>query len=162
MSIEADESHVLYACDTPGCGAIVEQVRGRMPALTGWLLGPGGARCPECRRAAKVRLELLPLHALAGAARVLAFGDVKHALGDRRRAAAPLDLGDLVDRELGGALRHLAELGERGAAARDEETGAASLDHAIARLLRLRRELQDAGVLEADPGALPVPREAAS
>lgn len=103
----------------------------------------------------KVPLDLLPLHALQGVARVFGYGAKKYARWNWYAA----DDADIGNRYVGGLLRHLCAIqnpsGEfdfASLAARDEESGLPHIDHAICGLIMLRGQLAKAGVLPEDPG----------
>lgn len=103
----------------------------------------------------KVPLNLLPLSALKGAARVFGYGAKKYALGNFHTA----DDSEIANRYVGGCLRHLADCQRpdglfdwNSVAALDKESGLPELDHAICGLLMLRALAVKHGALPADPG----------
>jgi hypothetical protein len=103
----------------------------------------------------KVRLDLLPLRALMGVARVLEYGSHKYAKGNWYTAADD----EYPDRYVGGVLRHLSSaqrpdgtFNRHSLAALDLESGLPELDHMLTGLIILRGLLTKHGVLPADPG----------
>jgi hypothetical protein len=102
----------------------------------------------------KAPIDLVPLRALVGAARVFAHGNTK-----KNRVA-----GDFIERPLDGAfyastMRHTMDLQElRGVvtpqslAARDADTDLPTIDHLICNLLIIRTMLIRDGLLPVDPG----------
>jgi len=104
----------------------------------------------------KVPLQMIPLKALYGAARVFAYGRKKHGAGNFLRATMKDGAGE---RYAGADLRHLSERqnlngiwDDKSLAARDEESGLPHIDHEIATLLMKRAILVKEGVLPLDPG----------
>jgi hypothetical protein len=107
----------------------------------------------------KAPLDLVPLRALVGAARVLAHGNTKVIDGKPR---AP---GDFIERPLDGVffastLRHTMELqllngtvNAESLAALDADTKLPAIDHLICNLVIIRTMLIRDGVLPVDPGA---------
>jgi hypothetical protein len=104
----------------------------------------------------KVPLDMLPLRALAGAARVFQFGGKKYAPGNFLNAS-PED--GFVARYAGGALRHLKECQsldgtydfKKLVGALDIESGLPEIDHMICGLIMLRAIAIKHGMAE-DPG----------
>ena len=101
----------------------------------------------------KPRLDIVPLRALKGVARVLTFGLSK------RGHAAYVDDSRGPEDFIGKCQRHLAALQTLGGeftpdtlSTPDAESGLPELDHAISNLLMLRAKLIEAGVLPEDPG----------
>jgi len=106
--------------------------------------------------AAKIPLELIPLQALRGAARVFGYGKKKHGHGNF--LLAHVDDG-AIDRYTGGFLRHLSDCQQldgkftaESLAHLDAESGLPEIDHAICGLVMLRAIAIKCGVLPADPG----------
>lgn len=105
--------------------------------------------------AGKVPLQLLPLRALQGVARVFGYGARKYAKGNWHRA----DDAEIAERYVGGALRHLmacqrpdGTIDLAALAALDAESGLPEIDHAICGLIMLRGLAVKHGALPADPG----------
>lgn len=105
--------------------------------------------------AGKVPLDLVPLQALKGAARVFQYGAKKYARGNWHSATDD----EFTHRYVGGALRHLADAQNpdgtfdfKSLAATDAESGLPEVDHLICGLLMLRGLLIKRDVLRADPG----------
>jgi hypothetical protein len=105
--------------------------------------------------AEKVPLDLIPLHALAGTARVFQHGGAKYEPGNFLLAQDD----DAPRRYAGALLRHLSAAQDPNGlvtwasiAALDEESGLPDLDHAIASLIMLRAAAIKKGALPADPG----------
>lgn len=110
--------------------------------------------------ARKAPLDLVPLRALVGAARVLAHGNTK-----RKPDGTPRAPGDFIERPLDGVffasyLRHTMELQllngtvtPASMAVRDVDTDLPTIDHAICNLLIIRTMLVRDGLLPEDPGA---------
>lgn len=103
----------------------------------------------------KVPLNLIPLSALKGAARVFGYGVRKYAPGNFHTA----DDSEIANRYVGGFLRHLADCQRpdglfdwESVAALDKESGLPELDHAICGLIMLRALAVKHGALPADPG----------
>ena len=104
--------------------------------------------------AGKVPLQLIPLRALFGMARVRAYGDEKYAPGNWYMA----DDRDLAARYVGAALRHIEQMQHpcglytlESAAALDPESELPTIDHAICSLIMLRGLLIKLGMMPADP-----------
>lgn len=105
--------------------------------------------------AGKVPLNLVPLGALKGAARVFAYGAQKYAKGNWYTATDD----EFGERYVGGALRHLAAAQQPSGVFDlqsltwvDEESGLPEIDHMICGLLMLRGLLTKRGALPEDPG----------
>lgn len=103
----------------------------------------------------KPPLQLIPLHALVGLARVIEYGAVKYAPGNWINN--PGDGAPAL--YVGACLRHLAEMQDHGgthsiaaAVYRDAESGLPHIDHAIASLVMLREILTVHRKMESDPG----------
>lgn len=108
--------------------------------------------------AGKPSLNLIPLSALVGVARVFGYGTTKYAPGNYLRAIDD----DIGNRYIGGALRHCASLQRpdglydlESLATVDNESGLPEIDHMLCGLIMLRAILVERGVLPVDPG-LPV------
>lgn len=106
--------------------------------------------------AAKAPLQMLPLGAFTGAARVVQYGRKKYAPGNYLRATLEDGCGE---RYAGAALRHLRAIQEddglwtRESLSRlDVESGLPEIDHAICSLMMLRSILIKQNVLAEDPG----------
>lgn len=103
----------------------------------------------------KVPLNLIPLRALKGAARVFQYGAKKYAKGNFLKAMIS---DGAFERYIGGLLRHLAStqdltgLFPENGVELDEESGLPELDHMICGLIMLRAILIKEGVLPEDPG----------
>lgn len=97
--------------------------------------------------AGKVPLQLLPLWALKGLARVFEYGAKKYAPGNWILARDQ----EAIDRYIGAALRHIAEM-QLDAKLLDRESGLPHIDHAIASLVMLRGILIQHHDLDEDPG----------
>lgn len=105
--------------------------------------------------AAKVPLNLLPLSALAGTARVFQYGAAKYAAGNFIRAQDD----EAPNRYLGALQRHNMAMQARDGlyswttiGALDAESGLPDIDHAIASLVMLRAVAIETGALPLDPG----------
>lgn len=105
--------------------------------------------------AGKCPLDLVPLEALKGAARVFEYGARKYAKGNWWTATDD----EFTHRYVGGALRHLCDAQNfdgtydfDSLSSRDIESGLPEVDHMICGLLMLRGLLIKRGVLAADPG----------
>jgi len=103
----------------------------------------------------KVPLDLVPMRALKGVARVFGYGARKYARWNWYAA----DDREIGNRYVGGLLRHLADAQQPSGefdfaslAARDPESGLPHIDHAICGLIMLRGQLVKAKVLPEDPG----------
>lgn len=103
----------------------------------------------------KVRMDLIPLKALQGAARVFEYGAQKYAKGNWYCATDD----EFTERYTGAALRHLTDAqNDDGTfdmdslANVDAESGQPQIDHIICGLIMLRGLLTKRGVLAADPG----------
>ncbi len=103
----------------------------------------------------KVPLDLVPLSALKGAARVFGYGAKKYAKGNWYCATDD----EFGARYAGGALRHLSDAQRpdgtfdfASLAALDEESGLPEIDHMLCGLIMLRGLCVKRGVLAADPG----------
>lgn len=103
----------------------------------------------------KVPLNLLPLRALKGVARVFGYGAKKYAKGNWYTA----DDGEIANRYAGGFLRHLADAQNPDGTfdfeclkALDAESGLPEIDHALCGLIMLRGLLAKHGALPWDPG----------
>lgn len=103
----------------------------------------------------KVPLDLVPLHALVGAARVFGYGARKYAPGNFYTA----DDSNSVQRYIGAALRHLSAMQRpdglcdmTSVGALDVESGLPEIDHAICGLIMLRALATKHGALQVDPG----------
>ena len=103
----------------------------------------------------KVPMNLLPLRALKGVARVFGYGARKYAAGNFLTA----DDDKIGDRYSGGLLRHLAAAQRpdglfdlESLAAIDDESGLPEIDHGICGLIMLRALLIKRGALSEDPG----------
>ncbi len=114
----------------------------------------------------KAPLDLLPLRAMKGVARVFQAGALKYAPGNYLKAKLTDGAGH---RYVGGFLRHLSDMQELSGifsavqlSAVDKETGLPEIDHAIAGMLMLRAILITEGVLAEDPGKGNPPPPAAS
>lgn len=104
----------------------------------------------------KVPLDLVPLAALKGPARVYGYGSKKHGAGNYYNAV--LEDGAAA-RYAGGMLRHLSRIQEpnglftaKSLAVLDEESGLPEIDHLICGLLMLRTIATKCGALPEDPG----------
>lgn len=105
----------------------------------------------------KAPLNLVPLRAITGAARVFGYGAKKYAAGNYHTA----DDDQIANRYIGGLLRHLADCQRPDglydwtsiATGLDPESGLPHIDHAICGLLMLRALATKHGALPADPGA---------
>lgn len=103
----------------------------------------------------KVPLNLIPLRALKGSARVFQYGVKKYAKGNFLKAMVA---DGAFERYVGGLLRHLAAtqgldgIYSDDIAAVDEESGLPEIDHMICGLIMLRGILTKEGVLAEDPG----------
>ncbi len=104
----------------------------------------------------KVPLDLVPLSALKGVARVFGYGAKKYARGNWYRATDD----EFGARYAGGALRHLSDAQRPDGtfdlvslSAIDKESGLPEIDHMICGLLMLRGLCIKRGVLVEDPGA---------
>lgn len=105
--------------------------------------------------AAKVPLNLLPLSALAGTARVFQYGAAKYAAGNFIRAQDD----EAPNRYMGALQRHNMAMQARDGlyswatiGALDAESGLPDIDHAIASLVMLRAVAIETGALPLDPG----------
>lgn len=105
--------------------------------------------------AGKVPLNLIPLSALKGAARVFQHGAFKYEAGNFLLATDD----DVGNRYVGGFLRHVSDAQRPDGlfdlatlAALDVESGLPEIDHAICGLIMLRAILAKRGALPADPG----------
>jgi hypothetical protein len=105
--------------------------------------------------AGKVPLNLVPLSALKGAARVFGYGARKYAKGNWYTASDD----EFGGRYAGGALRHLADAQRpdgtfdfASLASRDAESGLPEIDHMICGLIMLRGLMTKREILPADPG----------
>ncbi len=106
--------------------------------------------------AGKPSLNLVPLRALKGAARVFTYGGKKYQIGNYLKAAMADGAGG---RYIGAELRHMADLqgldGQftpESLAIRDEESGLPHIDHMLCGLIMLRAIMIKDGVLDEDPG----------
>jgi len=106
--------------------------------------------------AKKVPLNLIPLRALKGMARVFGYGVKKYKQGNFLKATMSDGAGD---RYPGAKLRHLAEMQELDGsfslerlAKRDEESDLPEIDHILAGLTMLRAIMIKDGLLPEDPG----------
>lgn len=105
--------------------------------------------------ATKVPLDMVPLHALKGAARVFQHGAYKYAPGNFLKATIA---DGAVARYTGALLRHLADMQDADGRwldnfdSLDMESGLPEIDHMIAGLLMTRAIMTQAGKLPADPG----------
>jgi hypothetical protein len=103
----------------------------------------------------KPPLQLIPLHALIGLARVIEYGAKKYAPGNWVN-----NPGDgAAQLYIGACLRHLQGMQDDGGVYRtegvewwDEESGLPHIDHAIASLVMLREIMVVNDVMKADPG----------
>lgn len=102
----------------------------------------------------KVPLDLVPMRALVGTARVFGYGAQKYAPGNFYTA----DDDSIVQRYVGGVLRHLSRLQRddglydmASVAALDVESGLPEIDHAICGLIMLRALAIKHGALPVDP-----------
>lgn len=103
----------------------------------------------------KVPLNLVPLGALKGAARVFGYGAKKYAPGNWYTA----DDLELCNRYAGALLRHLSDAQRpdgtfdlESLAALDHESGLPEVDHGLCGMIILRGLLIKMGALPADPG----------
>lgn len=103
----------------------------------------------------KVPLNLVPLGALKGCARVFGYGARKYAAGNYYTA----DDEELCNRYAGGILRHLSSSQNPNGlfdfaslAALDDESGLPEIDHMLCGLIMLRALLAKHGALPLDPG----------
>lgn len=103
----------------------------------------------------KVPLNLIPLHALKGLARVFGFGAKKYAPGNYYTAS---DV-EIANRYIGGLLRHIADaqlpnglFDWSSLSSLDVESGLPEIDHALCGLIMLRALAIKHGALPADPG----------
>lgn len=103
----------------------------------------------------KVPLDLIPLGALEGCARVFGYGAKKYSRGNFHTA----DDDQIAQRYVGGMLRHLAACQRpdglydmTSLAALDAESGLPEIDHAICGLIMLRALAIKQGALPDDPG----------
>jgi len=94
----------------------------------------------------KVPLQLLPLWALFGLARVFAYGATKYAPGNWLLASDQA----AIDRYIGALLRHVSEM-QLDVQATDHESRLPHIDHAIASLVMLRGILIQHFDMEEDP-----------
>lgn len=106
--------------------------------------------------AAKPPLNLIPLSALVGVARVFGYGAKKYALGNFLRATDD----DIGNRYIGGVLRHCAALQRpdglydlESLSTLDSESGLPEIDHMLCGLIMLRAILVTRGALHVDPAA---------
>jgi hypothetical protein len=103
----------------------------------------------------KPPLQLIPLHALIGLARVIEYGAKKYAPGNWVN-----NPGDgAAQLYIGACLRHIAAMQDDGALYpngavtwTDGESGLPHIDHAIASLVMLREIMVVNDVMKADPG----------
>lgn len=103
----------------------------------------------------KCPLNLIPLSAVKGAARVFGYGAKKYAAGNYLTA----DDDEIGNRYVGGFLRHISDAQRpdglydlASLAALDAESGLPEIDHALCGLMMLRALLIKRGALPADPG----------
>jgi len=103
----------------------------------------------------KVPLNLVPLRALKGVARVFGYGAKKYSAGNYYTA----DDAEIANRYVGGFLRHLSDCQRpdglfdwSSVAQLDAESGLPEIDHAICGLVMLRALAIKHGALPADPG----------
>lgn len=111
----------------------------------------------------KAPLDLVPLRALIGAARVFAHGNRKEKL-DGTPWPKQRQPGDFIERALDGVfyastLRHVMEMQKlngtvtpESLAVRDRDTDLPTIDHVICNLLIIRTMLVRDGLLPEDPG----------
>lgn len=112
----------------------------------------------------KAPLDLIPLRALVGPARVFAHGNTK-IKQDGTEHPKPRAPGDFIERPLNGVffaslLRHVMEMqllpgivSPESLACRDHDTDLPTIDHVICNLLIIRTMLIRDGLLPVDPGA---------
>lgn len=106
--------------------------------------------------AMKIPLNLIPLRALKGVARVFGYGAKKYAKGNWYSASDD----EFGDRYAGGALRHLSDAQNldgtfnfESLARLDVESGLPEIDHMLCGLIMLRGLMIKRGILAEDPGA---------
>lgn len=105
--------------------------------------------------ATKVPLEMVPLHALKGAARVFQHGAHKYAPGNFLQATIA---DGAVARYSGAMLRHLSDMQDPDGRwlenfnSLDAESGLPEIDHMLAGLIMARAIMVKEGKLPADPG----------
>jgi hypothetical protein len=110
----------------------------------------------------KVPLNLIPLGALKGVARVFQHGAAKYAPGNFLLATD----ADAANRYVGALLRHVADAQRpdglfdlESLKHLDVESGLPEIDHALASLIMLRAQLVERGALPADPGVSKLVKE---
>lgn len=105
--------------------------------------------------ALKVPLDMIPLQALKGAARVIQHGGVKYKPGNFLKA---MIADGAISRYAGAWLRHMADMQDLDGqwllnfTHLDEESGLPEIDHLLTGIIMARAILIKEGRLPADPG----------